>query len=381
MEATAWPLPEGVRSRLVPGVNGLTMHVLEAGFEPAGRPCVLLLHGFPELSYSWRKVMPALARAGYHVVAPDQRGYGLTTGWNGDYDGDLASFGILNLVRDVLALLHQLGHSSVDAVVGHDFGSPVAAYCALIRPDVFRSVALMSAPFEGPPSFPLGESAEVGNSPGDPAFREALARLTPPRKHYQWYYGTRAANADMRDCPEGIAAFLRAYYHMKSGDWAENAPFPLEAWTAEAFAKLPRYYVMDLDQDMAATVRPHMPSESEVARCTWLSEAELSIYAETFSRTGFQGGLQWYRCALSADQARDLTLFTGRAIEVPACFIAGARDWGIHQRPGGLETMRRHACRRMTACDLIVGAGHWVQQERPDAVVRLLTRFLSRAEG
>ncbi|MEE8501703.1 MAG: alpha/beta fold hydrolase, partial [Kiloniellales bacterium] len=145
-------LPAGMRSRFVPGVNGLRMHILEAGFEPLGRPCVLLLHGFPELAYSWRKIMVPLAAAGFHVVAPDQRGYGRTTGWDPDYDGDLASFHILNLVRDVLALVSALGYRSVAGVVGHDFGSPVAAYCALIRPDVFGSVALMSAPFDGPPA-------------------------------------------------------------------------------------------------------------------------------------------------------------------------------------------------------------------------------------
>src|SRR5262245_41898237 len=89
-------LPAGIRARIVPGVNGLAMQVLEAGFEKPGRPCVLLLHGFPELAYSWRKVMLPLAAAGFHVVAPDQRGYGRTTGWDGDYDGDLASYHMLN---------------------------------------------------------------------------------------------------------------------------------------------------------------------------------------------------------------------------------------------------------------------------------------------
>src|SRR5512144_560573 len=126
-------LPPGIRARFVENVNGLRMHVLEAGFETAGRPAVLLLHGFPELAYSWRKVMLPLAAAGFHVVAPDQRGYGRTTGWDGRYDGDLASFRLLNLVRDVLGLVAALGCRSVAAVVGHDFGSRVAAWCALVR--------------------------------------------------------------------------------------------------------------------------------------------------------------------------------------------------------------------------------------------------------
>src|SRR5436190_19121829 len=148
------PLPASIRSRYVDGINGLRMHVLEAGFEAKGRPCLLLLHGFPELAYSWRKVMLPLASAGYHVVAPDQRGYGRTTGWDDAYDTDLASFRALNVVRDALGLVSALGYRSVAGVVGHDFGSPIAAWCALLRPDVFPSGALMSAPFAGPPSIP-----------------------------------------------------------------------------------------------------------------------------------------------------------------------------------------------------------------------------------
>ena len=147
-------LPSGIRSRFVKDVNGLTIHILEAGFEGEDRSCVLLLHGFPELAYSWRKVMLPLARAGYHVVAPDQRGYGRTTGWDGDYDGDIGPFRMFNLVRDALGLVSALGYKCVAAVVGHDFGSPVAAWCALIRPDVFRSVVLMSARLRSRPLLP-----------------------------------------------------------------------------------------------------------------------------------------------------------------------------------------------------------------------------------
>ena len=158
------PLPPGVRSRCVPGINGMTVHLLEAGHEPPGRPGVLLLHGFPELAYSWRRVMPALAAAGYHVIAPDQRGYGRSTGWDANFDGDLGSFRMLNLVRDALALVAALGMHRVAAVVGHDFGSPVAAWCALVRPDVFRAVVLMSAPFGGPPSLPFNTAAARAGS-------------------------------------------------------------------------------------------------------------------------------------------------------------------------------------------------------------------------
>src|SRR5579871_4004138 len=129
------PLQPGIRSRTLDGINGLRMHVLEAGFEQPGRPCVLLLHGFPELAFSWRKMMRPLADAGFHVIAPDQRGYGRTTGCDVSYAADLALSRPLNLVRDALGLVFALGYRDVAAVIGHDFGSPVAAWCALLRPD------------------------------------------------------------------------------------------------------------------------------------------------------------------------------------------------------------------------------------------------------
>jgi len=373
-------LPPGLRSRFVEGVNGLRMHMLEAGFESEGRPCLLLLHGFPELAWSWRKVMPALAAAGFHVIAPDQRGYGRTTGWDPDYDGDLRSFRLLNLVRDALGLVFALGHSSVAAVVGHDFGASVAAWCALVRPDVFRAVALMSAPFAGPPALRFG-TAEAPPQPGvtpGPSIHEALARLDPPRKHYQWYYSTRQANAEMWHCPQGVHAFLRAYFHHKSADWPGNQPFPLKAWTAAELAKMPTYYIMERDKGMAETVAPHMPSAAEIAACRWLTEAELGIYSAEFGRTGFQGGLQWYRCRTEGINDAELQIFSGRRIEVPAIFIAGRSDWGIYQVPGSLERMQDRACTKMLGCHLIEGAGHWVQQERPAQVSELLLRFLGR---
>ena len=148
-------LPAGIRSRQIQNVNGLTVHILEAGYETAGRPAVLLMHGFPELAYSWRKVMPAVAAAGYHVIAPDQRGYGRTTGWDDSYDADPDAFRILNMTRDAIWLVYALGYRSVAMVVGHDAGAPVASWSALIRPDIFRSVTIMSSPFEGAPALPF----------------------------------------------------------------------------------------------------------------------------------------------------------------------------------------------------------------------------------
>ncbi|MDZ4143888.1 MAG: alpha/beta hydrolase [Burkholderiales bacterium] len=373
------PLPQGIRSRRVDNHNGLNVHVLEAGFERPGRPCLLLLHGFPELAWSWRKLMLPLAAAGFHVIAPDQRGYGRTTGGDDRYDGDVASFRLLNLVRDALGLLAALGVREVAAVVGHDFGSPVAAWCALVRPDVFRSVVLMSAPFAGPPALPFNTADAAAEAPAVPDVHAALVTLTPPRKHYQWYYATREANDDMWHCPQGVHDFLRAYYHHKSADGSDNRPEPLPGWTAAALARLPTYYVMRQDQTMAQTVAPGMPSPAHIADCQWLPDDELRVYSAEFSRTGFQGGLQWYRCATSGLQTAELQTFSWRTIDVPTCFIAGASDWGVYQKPGDFEAMQRSACTQLVACHRVPGAGHWVQQEQPQAVLAHLLAFLGRA--
>jgi pimeloyl-ACP methyl ester carboxylesterase len=373
----AIPLPSTIRSRLVEDINGLSMHVLEAGFETRGRPCLLLLHGFPELAFSWRKVMPQLASAGYHVIAPDQRGYGRTTGWDADYDGDLNSFRLLNLVRDALGLVSAFGYRHVDAVVGHDFGSSVAAWCALVRPDVFRSVALMSAPFGGAPPLPFDTLDAPRPKRDDPVHRE-LAALPRPRKHYQWYYSTREANADMHRAPQGVHDFLRAYYHHKSADWNDNKPYPLKGWTANELAKLPTYYVMDFARNMAETVAEEMPSTEEIAANKWLPDNELAFYSAEYARTGFRGGLQWYRCGTSGAFTAELETWSGRSIDVPSCFISGKQDWGTYQRPGVFEAMQQSACTRMLSVHLVDGAGHWVQQEQPDEVVKFLLQFVKQ---
>ncbi len=365
-------LPAGIRSRFLDGINGLRVHLLEAGFETPGRPCVLLLHGFPELAYSWRKVMPPLAAAGLHVVAPDLRGYGRTTGWDGAYDSDLRGFRLLNAVCDALGVIWALGYRHIAGVVGHDFGSPVAAWCALVRPDVFRSVVLMSAPFAGPPAPPSAAT------PGAPDIHAAMAALDRPRKHYQWYYSTRPANADMTHCKQGVHDFLRAYYHHKSADCTQNKPYRLAGWTAEELAKMPTYYIMDLHEDMPQTVSHEMPSPAQIAACRWLPDNELAVYAAEYTRNGFQGGLQWYRRGTGGLDTAELQLFSGRTIDVPATFIAGTSDWGTYQTPGAFERMQQTACTRMEACHLIEGAGHWVQQEQAARVSDLLVGFLRR---
>jgi pimeloyl-ACP methyl ester carboxylesterase len=239
------------------------------------------------------------------VIAPDQRGYGRTTGWDDTYDADPDPFRILNMVRDAMALVYALGYRSVAMVVGHDAGAPVASWSALIRPDVFRSITIMSSPFEGPPAMPFDTAngaAPPRPAPTDEELDAELAKLNPPRKYYQNYQRTRGANDNMLHAPQGLHAFFRAYYHYKSADWKGNNPHPLKARIAEEMAKIPTYYVMEKDKGMAETVAPFMPSPAEIAACKWLTDAEVDVYASEFGRTQFTGALQGYRVV--ADRTR-----------------------------------------------------------------------------
>lgn len=370
-------LPAGIRSRILENINGIRMHILEAGFESPGRRALLLLHGFPELAYSWRKVMAPLAAAGFHVIAPDVRGYGRSGGADVKYTDDLRPFGTVNRLRDMLSLVSALGYRSVAAVIGHDQGSPLAGWCACARPDIFRAVAMMSAPWGGPPALPFNTAnTPQAASAADPnAIYDELARLSPPRKHYQRYYQTAAANDNMWHATQGLHAFLRAYYHMKSADWTQNQPHLLAARTATEWAKLPRYYVMDLDKGMAEQVAPEMPSAAAIAANTWLPDAELRVYSDEYGRTGFQGGLNGYR---GSPGDGDLQLFAGRTIDVPSTFIGGKSDWGVYQNPGALQRLETTLTTKYQGTHLVDGAGHWVQQEQPAVVSRHLLEFLRR---
>ncbi len=353
-------IPAGIRARVVSNVNGLDVHMLEAGFEAPGRPAVLLLHGFPELAYSWRKVMLPLSAAGFHVIAPDQRGYGRTTGWDDSYDADPDPFRILNMVRDAVGLLYALGH---------------------------RSVTILSSPFEGAPSLPFNTAngaAPPPRAPTDDELDAELATLNPPRKYYQNYQRTPGANDNMLHAPQGLHNFFRAYYHYKSADYKGNKPHPLKARTAEEMAQIPTYYVMERNKGMAETVAPMMPSAAEIAANKWLTEAEVEVYATEYGRTGFTGALQGYRVRRGSNpkSLAELLTFSGRTIDVPSMFIAGKSDWGVYQTPGAVEKMRTSACTHMVGFHLLDGSGHWVQQEQPEQVSRLLLEFLrSRERG
>ncbi len=377
----AGTLPDQIRSRVCRGINGLDIHYLEAGFENKNNPLLLLLHGFPELSYSWRKMILPLSKSGYHVIAPDQRGFGATTGWNNSYVSDLSSYYQNNLVRDMLGLVSALGYEKVKSVIGHDSGAGVAGWSALIRPDIYESVVMMSAPFTGAPNIPLNILKSLTTTK-DPIVDIAaeLANLERPRKHYQDYYRTPEANSDIMDSEKGLPDFIRAYYHHKSADWKENKPFPLSSWTAEQLAKMPTYYIMDLEDTMPEAVGKHMPTSEEINSCAWLTEEELKVYVSEYGRTGFQGGLNWYRSGGSSGNRGNLELFSGMKIEKPALFVAGRQDWGIFQRPGAIAKMRNEVCTNMGEIQLVDNAGHWVQQEQPESVLKLLLDFLGEID-
>jgi pimeloyl-ACP methyl ester carboxylesterase len=180
----------------------------------------------------------------------------------------------------------------------------------------------------------------------------------------------------MLRAPQGLHAFLRAYYHVKSANWRQNHPHALKSWSADELAQMPTYYIMDLAKDMAETVAPETPTPAAIAACKWLTDDELAVYSSEYARTGFQGALQWYRCRTTGRYSGELEVFSGRTIDVPSLFIAGKSDWGPFQRPGDIEAMQGKACTHMLGCHLIDGAGHWVQQEQPEQVIELVLRFM-----
>ncbi len=199
-----------------------------------------------------------------------------------------------------------------------------------------------------------------------------------PRKHYRRYYATRAANEDMWRAPQGVHDLLRALFYFKSADCKENKPFALKSWSASELAKLPKYYVMDLNETVAQTMAEHMPTREQIAASQWMTEQDLAVYAAEYTRTGFQGGLNSYRIF---EVAGDLNAFSGRTIDVPACFIGGASDWGVRQSPGAFEAMQHGACTRLLGVHLVKGAGHSLAEEQPQQVNQLLVEFLHRTKA
>ena len=355
-----------IKSHNVEISNGLNVHYLEANSNKSQKPTALLLHGFPELSFSWRKIIPLLAAEGFRVIAPDMRGYGQTSGGGKEFHADISEYRLLNLSTDIISLMSSLNLDKIDLLVGHDAGSSVAAVSAIIRPDIFKSLVMMSAPYAGTPNINSSLTYE------DPIHKE-LEKLNPPRKHYQWYYSTIEANKDMHLEKKELHKFLRAYYHMKSADWKKNVPYKLNSWNAENLAKMPEYYIMHLNEDMVQSVMPHYPQSNCYEN--WLNDQELEVYTNSFLKNSFQPALNWYRCMTSNDLNSDLRIFSGKKIEVPSCFIAGEKDWGIYQKPGALEIMENNLCLHYKGRHIIQNAGHWVQQENHVDVAKTLIDF------
>jgi len=379
------PLPEGITSNYVDcPIIGLNFHYLEAGYDPSTtKPLLLLLHGYPELAFSWRKVMPSLAAAGYHVVAPDQRGYGRTTGWDTrpHAETDLSTFTSITIARDLVVFVAALGYKEVACVVGHDFGAVSASSCAIFRPDIFKMLVLMSHPFKAFPSLPFGTAHTSSSGAHDQSgivgtdLTDDLAKLNPPRKHYKWYHSSPPAAQDMLSAPQGLKAFLRGYIHAKSADYSKNYPHPLKEWSAEEVAKMPHYYIMPKDKTMPETILDMMKDEDASVTTKWLPEESLDVYVQEWSRTGFQGGLNWYRAQTNPATAADVLLFSGKNIEVPTVFVSGQQDWGNYQQPGAIESMAK-SCSAYHGARFVDGAGHWPQQEQPVRVVEEILGFL-----
>ena len=366
-------LPAGVTPHMC-DLGDLRMHYLMAG-EAKDDACVLLLHGFPELAFSWRKNMLPLAEAGHCVIAPDLRGFGRTAGWDGRYGAPLAPFAALSLMGDVLRLVTALGFRTVRLAVGHDSGARIASLLALLRPDVVRAAVAMSTPFTGAPPRVSGQSLSLRPLTDDPAIR-GLGALRPPRKHYAAYYAGPEANRDLMEAPQGVTDWFLGYFFAKSAGWAGNRPRPLPEWSAEALAEIPTYYIMNRDETMAETVLAYWdPSEGGCPTAPWMTRAEAAVYAGEYARTGFQGGLNGYRCDVAGLNDRLTAPFAGMRMRVPYLYVAGEADWGTWQFAGAARRMAAQAddFRDMT---LIPGAGHWVQQEQPERTNAALLRFL-----
>jgi pimeloyl-ACP methyl ester carboxylesterase len=307
--------------------NGIKMHIAEDG----EGPLVVLCHGFPELWYSWRHQLKALAEAGYHVVAPDQRGYGQT-----DRPEAIEDYNILQLCGDIVGLVDALGDTEA-VIVGHDWGAPVAWVCTLLRPDIFRAVVLLSVPYR--------QRSWAGIRP-----TEVMKQMAGDKQFYQLYFqepgkAEHELEADVRK------TMLMGLYS-GSGD-----ALPDKRWR----------FLFDKSETFLNTgaVPETLPA--------WLTEADLDFYTEEFKRTGFRGGLNWYR---NIDTNWELTPFlSGAKIRQPSLFIAGEFD--------GVITMYRQAFDSLEETMpglrkkvLLPGAGHWIQQERPREVNDLVIQCL-----
>ena len=302
--------------------NGIEIFLLEQG----EGPLVVLCHGWPELSYSWRHQIQALAAAGFHVAAPDMRGFGRTSA-----PADIAAYSIFDHVGDMVALVAALGEKQA-IIVGHDWGAPVAWHAALFRPDVFSAVAGMSVP---PPSRGRGRPLDTLRESG----------IT----NFYWQYFQTPGVAE-REFERDVDVTMRSLLGRGFSDPS-----------ASLFIEDGKGFLGDI-----SAIRP-LPD--------WLSEADLSYFSEAYRKSGFRGGLNWYR---NIDRNWELTApWQGAQIHQPSLFIAGSNDSVITSLIGAkrVADMER-ALPNLKQKLIIDGAGHWIQQERADEVNGALVAFL-----
>jgi pimeloyl-ACP methyl ester carboxylesterase len=318
----------GVSHRYVE-TRGLRLHIAEAG----EGPLVVLLHGFPECWYSWRHQLTALASAGYHAVAPDQRGYCRT---GGPQAAD--QYTMLHLTGDVIALLDALGEARA-VVAGHDWGAPVAWHAALLRPDVFRAVIALSVPFR-----PRGSTRPTTVMP-----------QTDEAMFYQLYFqAPGVAEAELGRDPR---ATIRRLLYTGSGNLPTRGD-------ATGLAGMVRRGGGFLEQ----TVDPEsLP--------VWLTDADVACYAGEYARTGFRGGLNWYR---NIDRNWELLApYAGGLVNVPALYVAGDRDLVV--RFPGMDQLIPNLSKfvpQLRRTVMLPGCGHWTQQERAAEVNAAMLEFL-----
>ena len=306
--------------------NSIGIHIAEQGTGPL----VLLCHGFPESWYSWRHQLPALAMAGFHAVAPDMRGYGQT-----DVPPEIASYSIMHLVGDMVGLVDALGQKQA-IIVGHDWGASVAWHAALLRPDMFHAVAGMSVPFR-----------QRGPAPPLRLLREAGLYT------YYWLYYQDVGLAEAEYDRDPRATLRRTLYSL-SGDAPRGRP-----------------PVRILQQGKGALDNTIDPEQLP----PWLTEADLDYMTADMARTGFRGGLNWYR---NMDRNWELLApWAGAVIRQRALFIAGTEDHLITGPTGkaNLEAMAT-TVPNLERQVLIEDAGHYIQQERPQQVNAALVQFL-----
>ena len=309
--------------------NNVNLHIAEAG----EGPLVVLCHGFPESWYSWRHQIPVLADAGFHVVAPDQRGYG-----DSDAPEDIAAYSILQLTGDIVGLVHALGEEQA-VVVGHDWGSPVAWALAQMRPDMFRAVASLSVPF-------------TGRGPWPPI--AGMRQVFGDRFFYQIYFQTPGVAE--HELQHDIGMTMRKMLYGASGAIERSGgSFGVEGAPPASSYMLER--MPDPGDDLPA----------------WLNAADIDAYVQAFTKSGFRGGLNWYR---NIDHNWALTAsFHGKRIEQPALFVAGDRDV-VPFNPEAEQRMRA-AVPNLRDVVVLPGVGHWTQQEAPEAVNEALLGFLA----